>query len=119
VDTGELRAKGPFVYAGLSNEPGEFGRITARPGVWYGAVHEQSGKKSPWGYAIRAKTEKGMSFFWKRKGIWMHHVPVVIIPPRPWLYPAIMDNIDKIKNLLGTMVRKAYKESLEKGSAGG
>lgn len=108
-DTGLLRAKGPFVYAGISNIPGELGRITAKAGVWYGKVHEQFGEKTPFGFPIYAKG-KPMVFFWKRRGFWVHTYKVTI-PPRPWLKPAILESAKAIGVLIRRMMSQAYKLS--------
>jgi hypothetical protein len=103
-DTGLLR-QGVWAAAGLSGVAGEFGRIVARSQQWYGQVHEQFG--APW--IIYARSKPYMHFFWKRRGRWVR-AKRVIIPPRPFLYPAIMDNVEKIRLLLNRMIVQAYKQ---------
>jgi hypothetical protein len=103
-DSGLLR-QGVWAYAGLSGVAGEFGRIIAKSQQWYGQIHEQFGM--PW--IIYAKG-KYMHFFWKHRNRWVK-TKQVVIPPRPFLYPAIMDNIENIKILLNRMILQAYKSS--------
>lgn len=118
VDSGLLR-QGVWVYTGLSSTVGEFGRIIARSQQWYGQVHEQKGadgKPLTTPFIIFPKTVMGMTFFWKRRGVWVRRAEMVSIPPRPFLYPSIIDNLDKIKNLLNAMIRSAYKKVGGKGN---
>jgi hypothetical protein len=111
-DSGLLR-QGIWAVAGLSGVVGEFGRIVAHSQQWYGQVHEQKGPSgvpltTP--FTIFPKTVMGLTFFWKRRGVWVRRAEMVNIPSRPFLYPAILDNIDKIKILLNKMIVQAYKQ---------
>jgi len=114
VDSGLLR-QGVWAYAGLSGMAGEFGRIIVRSQQWYGKVHEYKGIPGDQ-FTIWAKTPKGMSFFWKQKGVWVRGAKRVIIPARPFLYPAVLDNLEKIRILLNRMIRQAYKQVGGKGN---
>ena len=113
VDTGNLR-KRLMTMATRSNVPGEFarGRIGVQ-GAFYAKVHEQTGEPGT-DFIINAKSSKGMSFFWKRMGFWIYHAHQVRIPARPFLKPAIIDNLEKITGLLNAMIRRAYRKAAEK-----
>lgn len=116
-DTGLLRDKNPVISEPVKVGPGELWEMQVGPpetGTWYGKVHEQHGFPGDV-FPIFAKSPKGMTFFWKKRGVWVHGAQRVLIPSRPWMYPAIVDNIAKIRNLLNTCIRKGYKASLGKG----
>ena len=125
-DSQNLQEKGPVVVAGLSDSPGELGRIVAQSGVWYGKIHEwRVSRVSSEGenlgafaapFHIYAKSKKGMTFFWKRRGFWVHGAKMVTIPPRPWLYPAMLDSIGEIKMLLKSALLKGFSMSKGKGA---
>jgi hypothetical protein len=97
----------------------EFGRIVAHSQQWYGKVHEQKG---PGGiplttpFTIFPKTVMGMTFFWKRRNVWVRRAELVNIPARPFLYPAVLDNLERIRILLNKMIRQAYKQVGGKGN---
>jgi hypothetical protein len=126
-DSGALKS-GISAIAGLTNEPGEIGRIKVRSTTWYGKVHEQMGysEEASWsaimghigvpftGFRIFAKTPKGMSFFWKRRGVQVYGARMVTIPARPFLYPAILDNLEKIRLLLNRMIRQGFQTAKAK-----
>jgi len=98
---------------------GEFGRIDLRSPTWYSQVHERKGvdeKPLTTPFLIFPKTVMGMTFFWKRRGVWVRRAEMVQIPPRPFLYPALIDSIDDIKALLNRMIRAAYKAVGGKGN---
>lgn len=109
VDRGFLRA-GIFSYASMGTMGGELGRVTITSKAWYGKVHEQWGIPGTW-WTIRAKTAAGMTFFWKRKGIWLYHVKKVLMPARPFLRPAVYDNLEAIKALLQRVLTKSIAET--------
>jgi len=115
VDRGFLREKNPVISEPVRS--GELWEMQIGPpeaGTWYGKVHEQHGFPGDV-FPIFAKSPKGMTFFWKRRGVWVHGAQRVQIPSRPWLYPAIVDNIARIRNLLNTCIKKGYQASLSKG----
>jgi hypothetical protein len=111
TDSGWLR-KGLYGNAWMAGTSGEF--IHAEVGNYvrkYARTHEQTGLPGTT-FQINAKdSKKGMSFFWRRMGFWMYHVWQVRIPARPFLWPAIMDNIEPIRLLLNRSIREAYKKS--------
>ncbi len=109
------------ISATKSSIAGEFARGEIRvspgainpkgmPAIVYGKVHEGPGDVG-FGFYIYAKGSKPMRFFWKHRGIWMSTYRV-IIPSRPFLKPAVLDNIEKIRLLLQRIVSKAYKGSM-------
>jgi len=110
VDSGNLRARGPVFVAGRSAIPGEFGRIQLGIGVKYGWTHEQKGIEGDT-KVIWAKSPKGMTFFWMRRSIWVHGAMRVVIPSRPWLYPAIIDCLKEIRLILQRKVIQAKNQA--------
>ncbi len=110
---GPLRA-GMHAYAGLSNRPGEIGRIVADARFpWYGRIHEQTGEMGGPGFVIKAKGSKPMHFFWKQRGIWRRAWKVTI-PSRPFLRPAVMLSKVPILSILNRMISLAYKKASSK-----
>ena len=117
-DTGLLRSKEPVISDPLPGEgPGELARMQIGPpgaGTWYGKVHEQHGYPGEV-FPIFARSPKGMTFFWKKRGVWVHGAIRVLIPSRPWMYPAILDSLAKIRILLNSAIIKGFKASKAKG----
>jgi hypothetical protein len=110
TDTGRLR-QGLYGFAGFSSVAGEFIRAVMGNQVkLYAKVHEQTGEPGTKFPIFARNLQKGMTFFWKQKGIWVHGAKVVHIPARPFLKPAIMDNKENIAKLLNKAVRDAYRE---------
>lgn len=118
VDSGLLRSREPIVSDPLPGEGvNELARMQIGPpggGTWYGRVHEQQG--SPWtSFPIFAKSPKGMTFFWKRKNIWIYGARSVYIPARPYMRPALIDSLAKIRIILQESFLKGFESSKMKG----
>lgn len=68
-------------------------------GLIYSWIHELGGIITP-------KTKKALHFFWKRKQIWMT-LQRVNMPAKPYLRPAILDELPRIQNLIDMAVIKS------------
>lgn len=113
VDKGVLRAS-LETSAARSNVPGEIVRgIVGIPinrqqtDLFYAKIQTE-------GKIIHAKSPKGMHFLWKRRNIWVHGARTVTIPPRPFLWPAVVENLDKVRILL----QRVLSQSLRKAKTG-
>ncbi len=101
--------KNLYGFAGISGVSGEFIHAVVGDHSRYAKVHEQTGRKIS-SFVITPKTKPYLHFFWEHKGIWMK-LKYANIPARPFLWPAIMDNQEKIRAILSKCVREAYKKS--------
>lgn len=76
--------------------------IIGSTGVPYARIHEYGGVITP----KKAKILR----FQVQPGVWRSAYKVTI-PPRPYLMPALVANLEKVGRLIGKEIEKAFEES--------